>query len=353
MPRKKVLEMVALKKKMEWAKERIILMKGHVIGIDLGGTLIKAAAFDSRGRLLTRTQTDTLVREGKERVATDVVALVTRMARESESPPLLALGVGVPGLLDYKKGVVIKCPNLPGWEKFPLKGYLEERLKKPVILENDANAGALGEKWLGAARGMRNFMLVTLGTGVGSGLVLNGRLWRGEVGQAGELGHLKVKAQGLPCGCGDRGCLEVYASGSAVRRMAREALAKGRRTILHQMVGGKLERLDPALVQQAAAQGDQLARGIYRILGAHLGLALAQVVNILDVTNFILGGGVSKAWNLFLPSLKRNLYTRVIGREPATIKILPAECGEDAGIVGLAYLALAALREEGKAPAKD
>jgi glucokinase len=256
-------------------------------------------------------------------------------------PARTAIGVGVPGVLDAERGVVVASPNFPGWEGFPLQARLQEACGRPVVIENDANAAALGEQWLGAARGERDFLFVTIGTGIGGGVVLDGRLWRGPGGRAGEFGHLKVEADGEPCGCGSRGCLERYANAAALERYALDALEQGGAGPLRALAMDRPEALDAAMIAQAAREGDGAARAVYQRFAVYLGMGIADVVNLLDLRCFIIGGGISPAFDLFAPWLREEVGRRIYGVSIDAITIRQARCGNDAGGLGAAHLVLA------------
>ena len=211
------------------------------------------------------------------------------------------IGVGVPGLIDSESGQLLESPNLPGWNNYDVKGEIERRLGTSVILENDANAAALGEQWLGAGRGFESMGMYTLGTGVGGGLVLNGKIWRGWNGMAGELGHCNVEPGGHPCKCGSHGCLEQYASATAVTRMACEALATGAITELHAHSAD--EELSARVVYECATHGDGVAKTIFERVGRALGLAVANMVNALNLPLYRDRGRSLGAWDAFSPSL--------------------------------------------------
>ena len=203
-------------------------MGDYSIGVDLGGTNLRIAAVDSDGKLLEKLTLGAEVSRGRDFVITEMCnAIQTLRTKYQGSGELVGIGIGVPGFIDMAAGMVMESPNLPDWTSFPVRDEIEKRLATKVILENDANSAAMGEKWLGAAREYDHMAMYTLGTGVGGGLIFNGRLWHGMTGMAGELGHFNIYADGHPCGCGSRGCLEQYASATAVVRMAREAIARG------------------------------------------------------------------------------------------------------------------------------
>src|SRR5271157_1433529 len=195
-------------------------MAGYSIGIDLGGTNLRAAAIDSEGNLLDKTAGATNFTEGREAVLSDIVAAIQKLRDQHDAAGLAGIGIGVPGFIRWKEGFITNSNNLPYFENFPIRDAIEQRLGTRVILENDANAAALGEQWMGAGRGVDDLVLLTLGTGVGGGIISGGRILRGYVGMAGEIGHISVVPNGNPCGCGNQGCLEKHASATAVSAMA-------------------------------------------------------------------------------------------------------------------------------------
>lgn len=318
-------------------------MGKYVIGIDLGGTFIKAAAFDFNGALLVRSRVATGVSKGKQKVVDNIVAAINSIKGSLSGDDLAALGIGVAGIIDVGNGAVVKSPNFPGWEGYALLEQLNRAVRKPVIIENDANASAMGEKWAGCARDMQNFLMITLGTGVGGGLVLNGELWRGEHGRAGEFGHMKVEIEGEPCGCGSDGCLETRCSAKAITRMALEAIKAGRATSLAEFFMGGQAGLDSEKIHRAALAGDAVAIEIYRTAATYLAMGISAVINLIDVTNFVIGGGVSKAFDLFAPQLRSEIARMVFGIDEKLIVIIKSQLGDDAGLYGSAYLALRSL----------
>ena len=320
------------------------------IGVDLGGTMIKSLAADDAGRIVARASRPTEVHAGQERVVRNLAAVVQELTGQlKQSGPSAGaetagpVGVGVPGVLEVERGVVVASPNFPGWEGFPLGERLEAAIGRPVLIENDANAAAVGEQWLGAAVGFKDFLFITIGTGVGGGIVLGGRLWRGPGGRAGEFGHVKVVAEGgEPCGCGGRGCLERYANAAALERYALEELPRGEGSALRALALDRPEAIDPAVLAEAAQAGDTSAQAAYHRFAVYLGMGIASVVNLLDLRCFILGGGVSEAFDLFSPWLRDEVAARVYGVPIDAIQLLKARCGNDAGSLGMVSLALAA-----------
>lgn len=324
-------------------------MSGYAIGVDLGGTNLRVAVVDDGGRLLEKLTTGTQVSRGRDRVISEMCSDIQQLAQKFQSAgTLMGIGIGVPGIFDLHTGFLHESPNLPGWDNYPVRDEIERRLGTRVILENDANAAGMGEKWLGAAKEYDDMGMYTLGTGVGGGIVLNGRVWHGMTGMAGELGHVTVELEGHPCGCGSRGCLEQYASATAVVRMAKEAIASGRAPELQRAMADNPE-FSSKIVYQMAIQGDEAARAIFRRVGSALGVAVAGMVNILNLPMFVIGGGVVSAWDAFAPSMmeeirKRSFVYRATAPEPSgrieagTTIVTRALLGSDAGLFGAARL---------------
>lgn len=285
-------------------------MTSYSIGVDLGGTNLRIAAVNDQGKLLEKVTLGTQVALGRDRVVNDMCTAIRQVAgKHRDSGRLLGIGIGVPGIIDMKTGMVHESPNLPDWADYPARDEIERRLKTRVILENDANAAAFGEKWLGAAREFDDMAMLTLGTGVGGGLVLGGRIWHGMTGMAGEFGHTTVEPNGALCGCGNHGCLEAYASATAVVRMAREAVAGGAASALARAANSDPE-FNAKVAYNLAIQGDEEARKVFRQVGRALGIVLSDLVNSLNLPIYVVGGGVSNAWDAFAPSIFEELHRR-------------------------------------------
>lgn len=280
------------------------------IGVDLGGTNLRIAAVDDRGKLLEKITLGTRTNSGRDAVLNDMCdSILSLTAKYRSHAALKGIGIGVPGIIDLHTGMLRESPNLPGWADYPVRAEIEKRLGTRMILENDANAAALGEQWLGAARKVEDMAILTLGTGVGSALILRGKVWHGMTGMAGEFGHMTLEPDGLPCKCGNRGCLEMYASATAVVRMAREAMASGEAPGLAQAANADPE-FSAKAVYNLAIQGDEAARKIFRRVGRALGIALANLVNALNLPMYVIGGGVSSAWDAFSPTIFDELRAR-------------------------------------------
>jgi glucokinase len=310
-------------------------------GIDLGGTFIKAAAVDRTGTIRGRSRISTAPEEGAERVLERLAGALEETAREAGGE-LVAAGVGVPGLVD-NQGTILRFPNFEGWDGYPLAPALDRKLGLPTVIENDANAAAVAERAAGAAAGHDDFVFVTLGTGVGGGIVLGGRIFRGGHGKAAELGHVKVVAGGNKCGCGAHGCVEQYASGTAMAREARLAVDQGR---LPSPRAG--ESVTPEWLHRLAREGNAGAREIYADAAGYLGLALAAVVNLLDVTVFFIGGGVAGAFDVLQPPLAGAIRRHAFGLDPGDLVVARATCGNDAGVIGAAHLARQAVEDSAR-----
>jgi len=335
-------------------------MPNYSIGVDLGGTNLRIAAVDPQGNLVEKITLGTQVALGREHVVKGMCNAIEQLSEKYRSSgSLLGIGIGVPGIIDMKTGMVHESPNLPDWADYPVRTDIERRLGTRVILENDANSAALGEKWLGAARDVEDMAMLTLGTGVGGGLVLGGRVWHGATGMAGEFGHTTVDPDGAMCGCGNQGCLEAYASATAVVRMAREAIASGAAPELSRAADSNPE-FSAKAVYNLAIQGDEAAKKIFRRVGRALGIVLADMINALNLPMYVVGGGVSSAWEAFAPSIFEELRERSMvyaatapdsshaggasGRvqQKATTKtiVTRALLGSDAGLFGAARLPL-------------
>jgi glucokinase len=287
-------------------------MPDFSIGVDLGGTNLRIAAVSSQGELLEKVTLGSKAAPTRDEVIDQMCDAIQRLSRKyEETGHLLGAGIGIPGIIDIKTGMLRKSANLPGWEDYPVRDTIERRLRARVVLENDANVAAFGEQWLGAARGIPNMAVVTLGTGIGGGIVLGGKIWHGMNGMAGEFGHVTLEPEGYPCGCGNRGCAEQYASASAIIRMAREAIASGDAPSLAKAASSDAD-FGAKSIHNLALQGDEHARRIFRTFGRYLGLLLAGLINVLNLDMFVLGGGVASAWDAYAPAMFDELRERSV-----------------------------------------
>lgn len=309
-----------------------------IFAADLGGTHLRAATVDTQGKIHFRSKQSTPQGTGPSEIVAAIVNAVHeyKAAIGDASDGLKAVSIVVPGTVKVETGTVVKAPNLPCLDNFPLAATLTRELGLPAILENDANAAAVGEMWQGAARGCRTIICVTLGTGVGGGIILDGELWRGVDGAAAEIGHMCVDPfGGVACTCGSRGCLEVFASATAIVRMTREAKPRYPESVLN-----KAEDLTAQSIFAAGLEGDELALEIFRRMGVYLGIGLANLINILNPEMIVIGGGVVNGWDLFEKDLMQQVEERAFPLLAARVKIERAKCGDDAGLLGAARLAI-------------
>jgi|SRR5581483_9589576 len=299
-------------------------MRAYSVGIDLGGTNLRVAAIDASGQVLARTSHPAVYTSGPERVVAEIRDAVRSISSQQGPGGLRGVGIGVPGFIDIEAGVVVGTANLPGFQGFPIRDEIQKALGTPIALENDANAAALGEMWMGAGKDVKDLILITLGTGIGGGIIVDGKVLHGFLGMAGEVGHMTVFADGNPCGCGNCGCLEKHASATAIAAMGRMMHFSGEVTA---------ER-----VYELALQGNDRAKLIFESVGRALGIALANLVNLFNFPLYLLSGGPLPAWDMFAPTMFQEIAKRsfTFGRNGTRIE--KAVLGADAGLYGAAYL---------------
>jgi len=323
---------------------------GYHLGVDLGGTTIAAALLDAEGHIIQETLIPTLAQEGHEAVIARMAELIQRVISEAgvDLADVGSIGIGVPGVLDIEKGLTLFLPNLPGtWPRVPLALRIKQAVGLPTFLLNDVRAFTLGEKTYGAGRNVDNMVCLAIGTGIGGGIVVNGQLYLGLDGTAGEVGHQIIDMYGPPCGCGSHGCLEAFASGPAIATMAVRAIKQGLTTIIGQLVDYDLNRITPEVVCQAAKRGDRVAIDIFERAGFYLGVGIANLITILSPQMVVIGGGVAQAGELLFAPIRRTVAERVRVTPLEKVKIVPAELGRVAGVVGAAVWARQRLAEGG------
>ncbi len=310
------------------------------IGCDLGGTNLRAGLVDlDCGEISHLTSIPTLAREGHDAVMERMAKLLSDIAAQSglDRQEIGGIGIGVPGVLDLERGVVLFLPNLPGtWPNVPLAETIRAKTGLPVALLNDVRAITFGEWKFGAGKGASTIACFAIGTGVGGGLVINGKLHLGIGGTAGELGHQTIDYNGPVCGCGNRGCLEVYASGPAIAAMGIKAVVQGLTTQIGAEAGYDLNKITPELIGRAAQKGDAIAQEIWDQVGVCLGVAIANVLVSVGPRRVIIGGGVSKAGDLLLNPVRRTLKERVTIMPVDQVEIVLARLGNNAGVMGVA-----------------
>ena len=306
-----------------------------VIGVDLGGTNTRTALVARSGDILEKQKEETLAAEGHEKVIAKLIRNIDRQRANADQygRRVAAVGVGAPGVIYEQTGVVVKSPNFPDWNDLPLKQILEGKLKLPVFIENDANAAALGEQWRGAAKDIRSMIFLTLGTGVGGGIILDGRIWHGADGMAGEVGHMTIIPDGRTCGCGNRGCLEMYASSRGIVMTFKAMCAEKR------LDAEDRKELTSAQIYQAARNGDTVAHLVMKDMGRYLGIGIANLINIFNPEMVVIGGGVMDAWDLFIDATREEVRKRAFAYTAERTKIVPSMLGDEAGMVGAAAVA--------------
>jgi glucokinase len=319
--------------------DRVRAMRVPALAIDLGGTKLLVGLVDHHGHVLARERIATP--PGGPAVVARAIRALARSLRANAGAAgatIAGAGVAVAGPTDHERGMIYDPPNLTGWGRETSFGPLLAReLEETVQIENDANAAALGEAWVGAGRGVADLVYITVSTGIGGGLILGGRLHRGANGTAGEIGHVVVDPDGPQCHCGNRGCLEMLASGTALARQAREAVGRGAPTSL-QALAAHPDEITARAVARAARDGDALAATLYRDAGSRIGIALANLVALLNPKMIIVGGGVSHAGDLLLHPLREAIRARVYPRPALGVVVAPAALGDDVGIIGAAAL---------------
>jgi glucokinase len=313
-------------------------MSSLTVGVDVGGTKVAGGVVDEHGTIIAQHRVETPARDAE--ATTSAITSVIQTMREDHD--IEAVGIGIAGFVDAARSTVYFAPNLLGWRDGPLRAEVEKRVGLPVVVENDANAAAWGEARFGAGREQRFIVCVTVGTGVGGGIVVDRRLYRGGFGVAAEIGHIQMVENGRPCGCGQRGCWEQYASGGALVRDARERAAESRpdAEVLLGLGDGTPEGITGEHVTEAAKKGDPVATASFNTLGHWLGQGLADLAAVLDPGMFVLGGGVSEAGSLVLDPTKVAFEQLLTGRgRRPTASVVLAALGNDAGLVGAADLA--------------
>lgn len=310
------------------------------IGVDVGGTNVKIALVDKKGEIKFPKTVPTRAEMGYEYTIGNIQQSIKDLIAEAgiDKNSLEGIGFGFPGQIDCDKGIVRLSPNIPGWVNVPISEIMQKEFNVSVKVDNDVRCAALAELNFGAGVGCKNLICITVGTGIGSGLIINGKIVRGASNAAGEIGHIKLEMKdGLLCGCGDRGCLEAYASGPSIVAMAKEYVLGGKSARFRELAGS-IDAITPAIVAQAANEGDVVARKIFEIMGEYIGLGLTSVVNLLNPEKIVIGGGVADAGDILLDPLRKTLKHRVMPIQGAAVEIVPARLGNTAGIIGASLL---------------
>ena len=320
-----------------------------VLGIDLGGTKILTAVTNSQGKMLSRDHSITPANEGQEAVVESILESTGRALNQAgiTATNIDVIGVGAPGLSNPETGILFTSPHLPGWHDVPLRDIIEKELGRKAFLINDANAAALGELHFGAGRGARNFIYITVSTGIGGGIIIDGKIYTGSTGTAGELGHMVIDDDGPSCNCGNKGCWETLASGTALAKEARHRIKRGAQTSILELAGGDLEKINAEAIHQAAQAGDNLAEELIARSAYYLGVGLANLVNIFNPEIIVIGGGLSNIGDMLLQPAFEEAGRRAFKQSFQAVSFARAELGRNSGVLGAAIFALERMRESG------
>ncbi len=315
-------------------------MSNCIVGIDLGGTNLKAGIVDTGGRILHRLSIKTNSSADPQTISNQILELIAETIRSAQikESDVAGIGLGSPGLVDKTGETILFSPNLPRWRNIPIKRIVSERFSKPCVLENDANAAAWGEKWVGAGKEAKSLVMLTLGTGVGGGIVIDNKLWRGANNVAAEIGHMVIQTDGPPCKCGNRGCVEVYASATGMVRRFKELLDSGAPSSLKNS-----GEITARMINDAAIQGDKVSLDVIEETGRYLGIALINIMHVLNPEMIVLAGGMIGSGELLMNPIRRVTTQRAFEASYQDTKIVFSQLGNDAGIIGAAGCLLKAL----------
>ncbi|MDR3609827.1 MAG: ROK family protein [Ignavibacteriaceae bacterium] len=315
----------------------MITQSSYAVGVDLGGTNIKLGIVSEKGKIIKKTVVPAKAEDGPDMVIKQIIYGINILFNKNKAE-LAGIGIGAPGIVSNKKGTVEYPPNLPGWKKINLGSIIKKEFNTKVLVENDANAAAIGEMIFGAGKNIGSFVMITLGTGVGGAIVFNRKLFRGEHGGAGEVGHTTINYKGEKCNCGSYGCIETYAGNSYLIRRVKKDLNKFPGSLIWDLIDKNPRNLSPKIIHAAALKGDRLAASVIHNLGFHLGSALSSVSNLLNISTFIIGGGVAGFGSPLFKTIKETMTQRVLTPLRPEIKVIPAKLRNDAGIKGASSL---------------
>ncbi len=316
------------------------MIKNKYIGVDLGGTKILTAVADKNGKIIAEKKLPTETESGQEKIKENIFKSIYDVMDKAKlhKDDIRAIGIGSPGPLDVENGIIYECSNLP-IKNMPIVDLIEEKTGIPTSLENDANTAALGEKVFGAGKKVDNLLYMTISTGVGGGIIIDGKIYYGVNGNAGEVGHMLIDPSGPKCGCGNHGCLESFSSGTAIKNMAKRAIENNESNLLKEFAEKEGE-ISGKVVSLAANEGDEIALKIYKKAGHYLGIGMANLVNIFNPEMIILGGGVMKSKEYFLPEAKKVLKEKALKAPVDIVKIREAILGDKIGVKGAIAVAM-------------
>ncbi|TVM04255.1 MAG: hypothetical protein CV087_01035 [Candidatus Brocadia sp. WS118] len=304
-----------------------------IVGIDLGGTNLKAGVVDTDGRIFHRLSIKTNSNADPQTISNQILELIaeTMQSAQVRESDVVGIGLGSPGLVDKQGETILFSPNLPRWRNIPIKRIVSERFSKPCVLENDANAAAWGEKWAGAGKGVKSLVMLTLGTGVGGGIVIDNKLWRGANNVAAEIGHMVIQTDGPLCNCGNRGCVEVYASATGMVRRFKEVLKGGASSSLKIS-----DEITAKMINEAAIHGDKVSLDVIEETGRYLGIAIVNIMHVLNPEMIVLSGGMIGSGQLLMDPIRKVTTQRAFEASYQDTKIVFSQLGNDAGIIGAA-----------------
>ena len=316
--------------------------KKLILGVDLGGTKIATALATAQGEILGQEYSPTPAQAGPDAVISSIFEAIEKTITlgKVELSQLLGIGIAAAGIIDCDNGKVIFSPNLPGWNEVPLRDAVEQKFSVPTYLGNDANLAALGEWRFGVKRKVANLIYITVSTGIGGGIIADGKLYTGACGTAGEVGHMTIDVNGPLCNCGNVGCWESLASGTALVRETVKQINQGAHTSIVELVNGDMSKIDGKVVSLAAEQGDELAKKLISRLGYYFGVGLANLVNIFNPELILIGGGLAKMGDLLLKPAINVVMEKAFKTSANSVKIKPALLGDDSGVLGAVALVL-------------
>lgn len=323
--------------------------KKYIVGVDLGGTKTAVGIITIRGHLVTKAQEETKLALGPQGVIKQMIDMTKSVLASAgiTKKEIIGIGIAAAGPIDLKKGEILSPPNLPGWDRVQLVKPFKDSFRLPVYLDNDANAAALGEWVYGAGKGCKNMVYLTISTGIGGGIIIDGKLYHGANANAGEIGHMSINQFSPKCGCGNLGCLEAHSSGTSVAKRAKERLMQQPEigTEILKLANNDINQVTAKIVFTAARQGDKLANELVDEFSFNLGVGLANVVNIFNPERIILGGGVMKSYDLFLDKVKEVVKSRALKPLWEVCEILPAALGDNVGIYGACAVVLTNIKK--------
>ncbi|HHV80642.1 MAG TPA: ROK family glucokinase [bacterium] len=318
-----------------------------IVGVDLGGTTFTVGIMDFNGNILSSVDTDTPVENGPSAVMGKILDNIDLAINEAKlsREDILGVGLGAPGILDVERGINIFSPNLK-WHNVDMVTPIKDYLNVPVFIENDVRVAALGERRFGAGKGRKYMIFIALGTGIGSGIIINGELFRGSIGGGGEIGHMVIDSNGPKCNCGNYGCFESLAAGPSMVARAEKAIKSGLETKVFELAERNIGNITPAIIYQAAKLGDKVALDVFRETSFYLGLGLVTLTTVFNPECIIIGGGIAKSWDILMPPAIQMVKTRSFPGSRDVVEIIPSQLGDSAGMIGACVLAIEKLEKE-------